>query len=112
MCIRDSVCSLSPPAPNALVFDIQPNEGVHLYLWVKRPGMNMDVHQVDMSFRYDEAFPGKLPDAYERLLVDVMRGDQTLFALSLIHIWGGGNSLLQPRLLVRWSDGRVGGLER
>lgn len=80
-CVGD-VCSLSPPAPNALVFDIQPNEGVHLYLWVKRPGMNMDVHQVDMSFRYDEAFPGKLPDAYERLLVDVMRGDQTLFARS------------------------------
>jgi glucose-6-phosphate 1-dehydrogenase len=80
-CVGD-VCSLSAPAANALVFDIQPNEGVHLFLSVKRPGMNMDAHQVDMSFRYDQAFHQKLPDAYERLLVDVMRGDQTLFARS------------------------------
>lgn len=99
-CVGD-VCSLAPPAPNALVFDIQPNEGIHLFLWVKRPGMNMDVHQVDMSFRYDEAFGRKLPDAYERLLVDVMRGDQTLFARSdeIERAW----AIVAP-LLTRWSS--------
>jgi len=75
----DDVCWLTPQAPNAIVFRVQPDEGVDIVVSVKRPGMNMDLHQVDMGFSYQEAFPQPLPDAYERLLVDVMRGDQTLF---------------------------------
>lgn len=99
-CVGD-ICRLTPPEPNALVFSIQPNEGVRLSLSVKRPGMQMDVHQVTMRFLYGEAFPQALPDAYERLLVDVLRGDQTLFTRSdeVEHAW----ALLEP-VICRWAE--------
>jgi glucose-6-phosphate 1-dehydrogenase len=80
-CVGD-YCRLTPGRPNALLFRIQPDEGVHLLLSVKRPGMNMELHQVLMSFRYASAFADSLPEAYERLLMDVLRGDQTLFTRS------------------------------
>lgn len=80
-CVGD-VCWLSAEVPNALVFRIQPDEGVDLVLSVKRPGMSMDLHPVSMRFGYREAFAAPLPEAYERLLMDVVRGDQTLFARS------------------------------
>lgn len=78
-CVGD-VCWLSSESPNALVFRIQPNEGVDLHLSMKRPGMHMDLHTVRMRMNYGETFPVRMPEAYERLLIDVLRGDQTLFA--------------------------------
>jgi glucose-6-phosphate 1-dehydrogenase len=81
ICAGD-LCQLAPQVPNMLVFRIQPDEGAHLVLSVKRPGMTMDIHQAVMTFDYSAAFPGGLPEAYERLLVDVLRGDQTLFTRS------------------------------
>lgn len=65
---------------NVLVIRIQPDDGLALRLDVKVPGPNMRVRPVDMSFLYREAFGGDSPDAYQRLLLDAMRGDSTLFA--------------------------------
>lgn len=68
-------------APNRLSLCIQPNEGMHLHFETKVPGAGMRVAPVDMEFRYDEHF-GKhvLPEAYERLLLDAIQGDASLFA--------------------------------
>ncbi len=68
------------PRRNVLVLRIQPDDGLALRLDVKVPGPSMRVRPVDMSFLYKEAFGGESPDAYQRLLLDAMRGDSTLFA--------------------------------
>ncbi|GAC1401006.1 MAG: glucose-6-phosphate dehydrogenase [Chloroflexota bacterium] len=68
------------PRKNVLIIRIQPDDGLALRMEVKVPGLNMRVRPVDMSFLYKEAFGGTSPDAYERLLLDAMRGDSTLFA--------------------------------
>lgn len=65
---------------NVLVIRIQPDDGLALRLDVKVPGPSMRVRPVDMSFLYKDAFGGESPDAYQRLLLDAMRGDSTLFA--------------------------------
>jgi glucose-6-phosphate 1-dehydrogenase len=68
---------------NTLVINIQPNEGITIKLQAKKPGLGNDTEQVDMQFDYDEAFgTGTQPNAYERVLMDGIRGDQTLFASS------------------------------
>ncbi len=69
----------SRPRSNVLVLRIQPDDGMALRLDVKVPGPGMRVRPVDMSFMYKEAFGGASPDAYQRLLLDAMRGDPTLF---------------------------------
>jgi glucose-6-phosphate 1-dehydrogenase len=68
------------PRRNVLVLRIQPDDGLALRLDVKVPGPSMRVRPVDMSFLYKDAFGGESPDAYQRLLLDAMRGDSTLFA--------------------------------
>jgi glucose-6-phosphate 1-dehydrogenase len=65
--------------PNALVLRIQPDEGITMRIGAKVPGPSMEVRSVNMDFSYDTAFANDLPDAYERLLLDVMLGDPTLF---------------------------------
>ncbi len=64
--------------PNALVITIQPDEGFDLRFEVKAPGQAIDLKSQRLQFRYAEAFE-PLPEAYETLLLDVVRGDQTLF---------------------------------
>ena len=83
------VCDVTQARPNVLVFHIQPDEGVSLSFSTKRPGMSLDMHPVQMNFRYGEAFQGPLPEAYERLLLDALRGDATLFMRSdeLLAAW-------------------------
>jgi len=66
--------------PNVLVLRIQPDEGVRLKFACKRPGKGVDVSNVLLDFGYARAFGREPPDAYERLLVDAMRADATLFA--------------------------------
>lgn len=66
---------------NRLEIALQPNEGFNLAFEVKRPGAGMDIETHQMRFRYGEVF-GKLPEAYETLHLDVMRGDRTLFVRS------------------------------
>ena len=65
--------------PNVLVMRIQPNEGISMRFEVKTPGSSLRTRSVDMDFRYDSAFGKPSADAYSRLLVDCMLGDQTLF---------------------------------
>jgi glucose-6-phosphate 1-dehydrogenase len=60
-------------------FRIQPDEGIHLTFSTKRPGMNLDLQAVQMDFGYGQSFSKSLPEAYERLLLDALRGDRTLF---------------------------------
>jgi glucose-6-phosphate 1-dehydrogenase len=67
--------------PNFLSICIQPDEGIHLRFETKVPDTLADSRSVNMSHTYREAFPDiVLPDAYERLLVDVLKGDASLFA--------------------------------
>ena len=65
--------------PNRLVVHIQPNEGVSLAIGAKVPGWGMKVRTVHMDFLYGGAFRMGLPEAYERLILDAMLGDATLF---------------------------------
>jgi glucose-6-phosphate 1-dehydrogenase len=65
--------------PNRLIVRIQPDEGILLRFQAKRPGPIMHLDPVDMRFAYREAFRDSPPEAYETLLLDVMRGDATLF---------------------------------
>jgi glucose-6-phosphate 1-dehydrogenase len=76
------VCDLTEAQPNMLTFRIQPDEGITLHFATKRPSMHMVVEDSELSFDYADNFDGTLPEAYERLLLDVMRGDSTLFMRS------------------------------
>ena len=65
--------------PNFLILRIQPDEGVTLRFGVKVPGQTMQIRSVNMDFLYGASFGVDSPDAYERLLLDAMLGDSTLF---------------------------------
>jgi glucose-6-phosphate 1-dehydrogenase len=65
--------------PNILAIRIQPDEGFSLGISCKHPGPRIDVQPVKMDFHYGEMFGASSPEAYERLLLDVMAGDPTLF---------------------------------
>jgi glucose-6-phosphate 1-dehydrogenase len=65
--------------PNVLIIQVQPDEGISLAISVKVPGHGMTIRTVHMDFLYGGAFRTGLPEAYERLIVDAMLGDQTLF---------------------------------
>ena len=65
--------------PNQLVLTVQPNEGVSLSLGAKIPGSKMRIRPVNMEFLYGSAFMSQSPEAYERLILDAMRGEATLF---------------------------------
>jgi glucose-6-phosphate 1-dehydrogenase len=65
--------------PNQLVLTLQPNEGVSLQLVAKIPGTRMRIRPVNMEFLYGTSFLSESPEAYERLIMDAMRGDATLF---------------------------------
>jgi glucose-6-phosphate 1-dehydrogenase len=107
-------------SPNTLSLCIQPDEGMHLRFETKVPGAGMRTDPVDMEFNYDDRF-GKqsLPDAYERLLLDAMNGDASLFARSdeieqawtlldpVIGVWEGAKSLT----LAHYTPGSWGPLE-
>lgn len=66
-------------APNLLTLKIQPDEGISLRFGAKVPGPAIKVRTVNMEFLYDTSFAGTPPEAYERLLLDAMTGDSTLF---------------------------------
>ncbi|MDO5052995.1 MAG: glucose-6-phosphate dehydrogenase [Pseudoclavibacter sp.] len=65
--------------PNALVFRVQPDEGLTLRFGAKVPGAGMQVRDVTMDFGYGHAFTESSPEAYERLILDVLLGDPPLF---------------------------------
>ena len=68
--------------PNVLLIHVQPNEGVSLAIGAKVPGQGLTIRTVHMDFLYGGAFREGLPDAYERLILDAMLGDATLFTRS------------------------------
>jgi glucose-6-phosphate 1-dehydrogenase len=74
----DDVCERIDP--NVLTLRIQPDEGIQLSFASKVPGHDLAVGAVTMDMNYVEAFGGEPPEAYERLLLDAMRGDATLFS--------------------------------
>ena len=67
-------------APNLLIINVQPDEGISVRFEAKLPGTRMQLAPVMMNFRYGTAFGGAVPEAYETLLLDAMLGDATLFA--------------------------------
>jgi len=69
----------APLAPNILVMKIQPEEGLTLRIICKVPGTKAKTNPVELHFQYGEAFAAPSPEAYERLLLDVMAGDTSLF---------------------------------
>ncbi len=92
---------------NRLVIRIQPNESITLRFGLKLPGAGFKVKQVGMDFRYDSLAAASLPDAYERLLLDAMLGDSTLYARSdaLEASW-----LFIDPILNHWKEKGVEGL--
>jgi glucose-6-phosphate 1-dehydrogenase len=64
---------------NVLVLQIQPEEGISLLFQAKRPGSKLCMSTLNMAFSYKSIFAAEAPDAYKRLLLDCMLGDQTLF---------------------------------
>ncbi len=86
--------------PNVLSLCLQPDEGIHLRFEAKEPGAGMRPRPVDMEFHYAEDFGiGALPEAYERLLLDAIQGDASLFARAdeIEMAWG----LIDP-ILAAW----------
>jgi glucose-6-phosphate 1-dehydrogenase len=65
--------------PNVLLIHVQPNEGMSLGIGAKVPGLGLTIRTVHMDFLYGSAFREGLPEAYERLILDAMLGDATLF---------------------------------
>ena len=102
-------------SPNRLVIRLQPDEGVKLWLMIKDPGpggMRLQHVPLDMSFK--EAFNVRNPDAYERLLMDVVRGNQTLFMRRdevaaawhwidpILEYWKSSNDVPKPYTSGTW----------
>ncbi len=68
-----------PEIGNVLTIRIQPNEGIGLRVIAKTPGNNLSLGTVDMNFSYQDQFGHKGADAYEKVLLDILAGDQMLF---------------------------------
>lgn len=104
--------------PNALVLHIQPDEGISMTFESKVPGPSIRLRSVDMNFRYGTSFGVEPADAYERLLMDCMMGDSTLFtrrdevelmwrlATSILEGW----QLIPPPAFPNYSAGSWGPL--
>jgi glucose-6-phosphate 1-dehydrogenase len=67
------------PEPNELVIRVQPDEAIHLTITSKVPGMGIVLESRPLDLRYKVAFSQEIPDAYESLLLDVIRGEKSLF---------------------------------
>jgi glucose-6-phosphate 1-dehydrogenase len=84
------------PRANVLLLRIQPDEGISLTFAAKRPGMQVHLDDVQMDFKYQQ-FQRRSPEAYERLLLDTLRGDASLFTRSdeVEHAWRFIHSIQQ-----------------
>ncbi len=71
--------NMAGEAPNVLILRLQPDEGITLSLGAKLPGPVNQIAPVNMEFCYHDSFGSEPPEAYERLLLDCIQGDQTLF---------------------------------
>lgn len=109
---RHQTPCLCPPGKhytNTLRYRIQPEEGISMSFWAKKPGQEMVIEQKDFTFDYRQAFEGKeFVNAYAKLLLDAIAGDQTLFVSTdeimaswrfidpIIEAWNKGAAPLQP----------------
>ncbi len=86
---------------NRLVVQVQPNEGMQLHFQTKVPDAGMKMRQTDLDFSYQREFKGSIPDSYQRLLLDALEGDASLFARAdeVEAAW----ALCDP-LLAAWND--------
>ena len=84
-------------APNRLVLKIQPDEGITLSFGAKVPGPENHISSVHMDFSYEDTFGDGSPEAYERLLMDCMNGDATLFTRSdeVLAAWAYVSDILK-----------------
>jgi glucose-6-phosphate 1-dehydrogenase len=82
---------------NQLILTVQPDEGVSISIGAKIPGARMRIRPVYMEFRYGTSFVSQSPEAYERLILDAMRGDATLFTRNdeIEALWGIIDPILQ-----------------
>ncbi len=105
---------------NVLSMCIQPDEGIHLRFEAKEPGVGMRTRSVNMEFHYAQGFgESVLPDAYERLLLDALQGDASLFARAdeielawtLIDPIAAGGRQTQPEPLAGYERGTWGPIE-
>jgi glucose-6-phosphate 1-dehydrogenase len=89
--------------PNQIILTVQPDEGVSVSLGAKIPGPQMRIRPVIMEFRYGTSFMSQSPEAYERLILDAMRGDATLFTRNdeIEALWG----IIDP-VLTAWHEDR------
>jgi glucose-6-phosphate 1-dehydrogenase len=87
--------------PNVLVLRIQPEEGISMKIGAKVPGSGFEVTSVNMDLLYGTAFLEEAPDAYQRLLLDLMLGDPTLFIRA--DEAEGAWAILEP-VMHAWSD--------
>jgi len=87
--------------PNQIVLTMQPNEGVSISLGAKIPGTRLRIRPVNMEFNYGTSFMSQSPEAYERLIMDAMRGEATLFtrADEALAQW----AIIDP-ILQAWKD--------
>ncbi|MGH2858398.1 MAG: glucose-6-phosphate dehydrogenase [Solirubrobacteraceae bacterium] len=88
---------------NQIVLTLQPDEGVSMSIGAKIPGTRMRIRPVNMEFRYGTSFLSESPEAYERLILDAMRGDATLFTRNdeIEALWG----VIDP-ILEAWDSDR------
>jgi glucose-6-phosphate 1-dehydrogenase len=86
---------------NQIILTVQPDEGVSVSLGAKIPGALMRIRPVYMEFRYGTSFVSESPEAYERLILDAMRGDATLFTRNdeIEALWG----IIDP-ILTAWHE--------
>ncbi len=103
--------------PNRLIISLQPDEEIRLEMTAKEPGSGGRLRPVSLALNYTEAFQDRSPDAYERLLMDVVRGDPTLFmrrdeveaawawAEPILHHWHDSGRV--PRTYPAGTDGPV-----
>jgi glucose-6-phosphate 1-dehydrogenase len=86
---------------NQIILTVQPDEGVSVSLGAKIPGPQMRIRPVNMEFRYGTSFLSESPEAYERLILDAMRGDATLFTRGdeIEALWG----IIDP-ILTAWHE--------
>lgn len=93
---------------NVLTIRIQPNEGIAFRLTAKKPGFTDVLQPVNMDFSYEDSFDSDSPDAYERVIVDAIAGDQSLFASSdeVLRCW----EILEP-VLEAWQNSQAKPIE-
>ena len=110
----DSVTNQGVEIPNRLIIRVQPHEGLRLLLTSKEPGPGgMRLFPSELNLSFGETFNQRLPEAYERLLMDIARGNQTLFTRldEVLAAWDFIDPLVDTvtkRIPLRYHSGSMG----